>query len=369
MIEGEIMDSNYMKRALELAELGRGRTSPNPVVGAVIVKEGRIIGEGYHRKYGQAHAEVEAFNSAVESVEGADMYITLEPCSHYGKTPPCAKAIVDNKIKRVYVGLIDPNPLVSGKGIEIMRKSGVEVITGVMEKECKDINEIFFKYIITHKPFVVLKTAMTLDGKISTYKGDSKWISCEESRLIVHKMRNSLTGIMVGINTILKDNPMLTTRIEDGRNPIRIVVDSNLRISEDTNVLNINQNERCIILTTNKASLKKIEAIKRKGAEIIITNNKNGKVDINNAMEILGDMKIDSILLEGGGELAFSALEAGVVDKVVSFIAPKIIGGNDSKTPVEGKGFEYIKDAIELENLSCKCINKDIMVVADVKKR
>lgn len=358
---------NYMERAIELAYKGAGYVSPNPMVGAVIVKNGKIIGEGYHQKYGSNHAEVNALLSATEDVTGAEMYVTLEPCSHYGHTPPCAKTIVEHKIKKVYVGSSDPNPKVAGKGIEILKNGGVEVETGIMEKECNAINPIFFKFISTKLPYVVMKSAMTLDGKISAYTGDSKWVTNEKSRQLVHQLRHNLKGIMVGINTVLKDNPQLNCRIENGVNPTRIIVDSNLRIPLDANVLKLENNDKCIVATTTNCDIHKKEQLINMGIDIIETTPLDNKVDLKGLMIKLGEQDIDSILLEGGGNLNFSMLQNKLVDKVMCFVAPKIIGGDKSKTPVEGVGIEKMNDAINIKNIEVKNIDNDILISGDLR--
>lgn len=364
------MDIKFMKRALELASFGIGYTKPNPLVGAVIVKDGRIIGEGYHEVYGSHHAEINAFRSATEDVSGATMYVTLEPCSHFGKTPPCANAIVDKGIKKVVIGLLDPNPLVAGKGIEILKNSGIEVITGVLEDEGKKLNEIFFKYITTKLPFGILKTAMTLDGKIASAIGDSKWITNEFSRQYVHELRHRVSGIMVGIGTVLADDPELTTRLKnkDGLDPIRIIVDSTAKIPLNAKVLNLDSKAKTIIATTEKADKQRLKCIVDKGADVIITPLKNNRVDLSYLMQQLGQRAIDSVLIEGGGALNFSALEEGIVDKVISFIAPKIIGGAASKTPVGGEGIIHMKNAIVLSNLQVSRFQEDIMIEAYLSK-
>lgn len=361
---------DYMKRALELAKKGIGYTNPNPLVGAVIVKEGRIIGEGYHKVYGDNHAEINAFLNATEDVKGATMYVTLEPCSHYGKTPPCAKAIVDKGIKKVVIGLKDPNTLVAGKGIKILQEAGIEVTVGVLEDEVRKLNEIFLKYITTKLPFVIMKTAMTLDGKIATCKNESKWITGELSRKYVHTLRHRMSGLMVGIGTILVDNPCLTTRLGDskGCDPTRIIVDSNARIPLDARVLNLESEAKTIIAVTEKANKEKIRILKEKGAEVIITPCKKERVDLTFLMKELAARKIDSILLEGGSQLNYSALEEGIVDKVNVFIAPKIIGGNTAKTPVGGLGIAHIKDAIALHNVNVQLFGKDIMIEGYIRK-
>jgi diaminohydroxyphosphoribosylaminopyrimidine deaminase/5-amino-6-(5-phosphoribosylamino)uracil reductase len=370
IIRGVFMDVKFMKRALELAEKGLGYTKPNPLVGAVIVRDGKIIGEGYHEIYGSHHAEINAFRNSIEDVRGATMYVTLEPCSHYGRTPPCANAIVENGIKRVVIGLLDPNPLVAGRGIEILKNNGIEVVIGVLEDEGKRLNEVFLKYITTKQPFGILKTAMTLDGKIASAIGDSKWITNELSRQHVHELRHRVSGIMVGIGTVLTDNPELTTRLKnrEGVDPIRIIVDSTARIPLNAKVLNLNSKAKTIIAVTEKADNQSLSELRNKGADIIITPLKNNKVDLGYLMQELGQREIDSVLIEGGGTLNFSALEEGIVDKVISFIAPKIIGGAVSKTPVEGDGISHIKNAIQLENIQISRFQEDIMIEAYLRK-
>ncbi|MGK0465896.1 MAG: diaminohydroxyphosphoribosylaminopyrimidine deaminase [Clostridium sp.] len=357
-----------MKRALELSEKAVGFVNPNPLVGAVIVKDNRIIGEGYHEYFGGPHAEVNAFKNSDYDVEGATMYVTLEPCSHYGKTPPCAEAIVRNKIAKVVVGMVDPNPQVSGRGIEILRSNGIDVIVGILDKEIRQTNEIFIKYITQKKPFCIMKTAMTIDGKISTYTGDSKWISNEKSRSYVHELRQKVTGIMVGIGTVIADDPALTTRRQDktSKNPIRIVIDSKARISLESKVLKCDDKTRTIIATTEFAHDNKIEAIKEMGAEVIVTKGKNGWVNLDELMRVLGDMGIDSILLEGGSTLNYSALQEGIVDKVITFISPKIFGGTALKTPVGGQGIEHVSDCFVLRDAEVTRFDEDIMIEAYV---
>jgi diaminohydroxyphosphoribosylaminopyrimidine deaminase/5-amino-6-(5-phosphoribosylamino)uracil reductase len=353
-----------MQKAIELAKKGEGYVSPNPLVGAVIVKDGEIIGSGYHQKYGDFHAEVNAFNSCTQSAEGAEMYVTLEPCAHYGKQPPCALAIVEHKIKKVYVGMLDPNPLVAGKGIEILKNAGIEVETGIMEAECKALNPVFLKYITTTLPYVVMKTAMTLDGKIAAKTGDSKWVSCEESREDVQRLRHRLRGIMVGINTVLTDDPRLNCRLEGGRDPIRIIADSNLKIPLDANVLSDNN---CIIATTQTEDNPKFSELKSKGITVLTLPKRDNKTDLNALMIELGKLKIDGILLEGGGTLNYSALKAGIVDEVISYIAPKMIGGESAKTPVEGDGEELMSSAFEFTDVNAETIGTDIKITARKK--
>ncbi len=360
----------YMQRAIELAKKGIGKVNPNPLVGAVIVKNNQIIGEGYHQCFGEAHAEINAFQSATESVKGATMYVTLEPCSHYGKTPPCAEAIIKHQIAKVFVGMIDPNPLVAKKGIALLQQNGVEVEYGFFEKELQHLNRIFLKYIQQKTPYVVLKTAMTLDGKIATKTGDSRWVTNEKSRTRVHELRNQLMAIMVGVNTIIADNPMLTCRLNQAntKNPIRIVVDSTARIPLNSKILNTPDQAKTIVAVTSKADKEKIAAIENLGNEVIVAATKRRKVDLEDLMLQLGKKGIDSILLEGGASLNNSALRNGVVDEVMAFIAPKIICGATAKTPVGGCGIKKMDDAIQLHNIRIEQFDNDILINGEVDK-
>lgn len=360
-----------MKRAIELAKKGMGYTNPNPLVGAVIVKNDRIIGEGYHEYFGGPHAEVNAFRNTLEDASGGTMYVTLEPCSHFGKTPPCANAIVEKGISKVVIGMKDPNPIVSGNGIDILRNNGIEVEVGIMEEEVTKLNEIFIKYITAKTPFCILKTAMTLDGKIASATGDSKWITNEASRIFVHELRHQASAIMVGIGTILADNPKLTTRLENkkGKDAIRVIVDSTGKIPLDAKVLNIESDATTIIATTEKIDKEKAKAIEAMGGKVIKTALREDRVDLEELMRKLGEMKIDSVLLEGGSMLNFSALQQGIVDKIISFIAPKIIGGESAKTPVGGKGIGKIQNALTLNNISFSRFNEDIMIEGYPRRR
>ncbi|MCD4713040.1 MAG: bifunctional diaminohydroxyphosphoribosylaminopyrimidine deaminase/5-amino-6-(5-phosphoribosylamino)uracil reductase RibD [Clostridiales bacterium] len=358
------MESKYMKRALELAEKGSGFTSPNPLVGAVIVKDGMIIGEGYHEFYGGPHAEINAFKNVTDDVRGATMYVTLEPCSHFGKTPPCANAIIEKGISKVVIGMIDPNPVVAGRGVSILRESGIEVHTGVLEEECKKLNEIFIKYITTKKPFVILKSAMTLDGKIATSTGDSKWITSEASRTKVHEIRQRVAGILVGIGTVLADDPYLTTRLmqENISHPVRVIVDTHARTPLDAHVLEGLDEIRTIIATTSLASDAKLKQLKEIGAEILLLPIKDDHVDLEALIVALGEIGIDSVLIEGGSKVNFSAIEMGIVDKVIFFIAPKFIGGDEAKTPMGGLGKMFMRDATTLKNMKYQMVGEDIMI-------
>lgn len=358
------MDIKFMERALELAEKGIGYTNPNPLVGAVIVKDGNIIGEGYHEFFGGPHAEINAFKNAAEDVSGATMYVTLEPCSHYGKTPPCAEAIVKKGIKKVVVAQKDPNPQVSGRGIKILRDNGIEVITGVLEDRSRSLNEIFLKYITTKLPFCLLKSAMTLDGKTASASGDSKWITNEESREYVHSLRHRLAAIMVGVGTVLQDDPYLNTRLKsgEGRDPVRIIVDSTARIPITANVLSLESKAKTIIATTALAPEEKLAELKKKGAEILIIPLAENRVDLKALMKTLGERGIDSVLLEGGSELNFSAIEADIVDKINIFIAPKLIGGSKAKTPVGGAGRQLMKEAVNLYSTKTYTFGDNVMI-------
>jgi len=362
-------DYKYMQLAYNLAQKGCGGVNPNPLVGALIVKDDRIIGEGYHEIFGGPHAEVNAFRSAKESVEGATMYVTLEPCSHYGKTPPCAQAIVDNKIARVVIGMLDPNPLVSGRGVKLLEEHGIEVESDFLSAELAQMNRVFLKFIQSKKPFVIMKTAMTLDGKIASRTGDSRWVSNEQSRANVHELRNELMGIMVGVDTVIADNPILTTRLtgnKKGRNPIRIVVDSQARIPLDSKMLNTTNEAKTIVAVTSAANQNKVDQINSSGNEVLVVAEKDGRVDLNQLMQLLGEKGIGGILLEGGATLNYAALESQIIDEVHAYIAPKIIGGNDAKTPVGGDGIEMMKDAVNLQNIRFENIADDILVIGEV---
>ena len=361
-------DIGFMKRAVELSEKGCCDARPNPLVGAVIVKEGKVIGEGYHQKFGEAHAEVNAINNAKESVRGATMYVTLEPCSHYGKTPPCADRIIAEGFSEVVVGMTDPNPLVKGKGIAKLEAAGIKVKVSVIEDIIRKTNEIYLKNIELKRPFCVLKTAMTLDGKIASKTGDSKWISGDKSRNYVHELRHRYDGILIGVNTIITDNPQLTDRSdhEKKRHPVRIVADSSGRIPLNSKVLN--DNGRTIVAVTDKAGANFISKIEEKGKEIVICPAKEGKTDLGFLMKELYRLGIDSILIEGGGTLNWSAVSCGIVDKVLSFIAPEIVGGIDAVTPVEGVGYDNIAGSLKLKIDSLQKIGKDILIESYVHR-
>lgn len=352
----------YMKRAIELANLGKGKVNPNPLVGAVIVKNGKIIGEGYHACYGHAHAEVNAFLHATEDVEGAEMYVTLEPCSHYGKQPPCALKIIEKKIKKVYVSSLDPNPLVNRKGIEMLEKAGIEVETGILENETKQQNEIFLKYIENKNPFVAIKYAMTLDGKIATASGDSKWITNASSRAFVHELRNHYMAIMVGVNTVIKDDPLLNTRRETpSRDPIRFIIDPNLRIPEDSQIVKTASKQKTYVVTSRLYDPQKLERLKREGI-LHLMDEGDHDIDLSNMVGRIGQLGIDSILIEGGATLIGKAISECIADKAYVFIAPKIIGGKDSLSPIGNPGVPTMKDAIPIHRTHIQMFENDILI-------
>lgn len=365
--------TTWMEEAIKLARKGAGFVAPNPMVGALVIDGTRVIGRGYHARYGEAHAEVNAINHAltqVDSLEGMTMVVTLEPCSHHGKTPPCCELIVSQGIRRVIVGMKDPNPLVAGRGIEYLKSNGIEVITGVLVPLIKELNQDFIHFIKSKRPLVTMKTAMTLDGKIAAYTGDSKWISGEDSRRYVHRLRQEMQGIMVGINTLITDDPSLTTRLSSEdlehyqgvSHPVPIIVDSKGRMPLNCAIIANGQHERIIVATTSAMSEKKEEDLIEAGCEVMRFDGDDGYVDLEALIASLGGKGMSSILLEGGGTLNYSALTAGLVNKVISFIAPKFIGGQASPTPVGGKGISKMSEAIVLENKSLNIIGDDIMV-------
>ncbi|MDP4290374.1 MAG: bifunctional diaminohydroxyphosphoribosylaminopyrimidine deaminase/5-amino-6-(5-phosphoribosylamino)uracil reductase RibD [Bacteroidota bacterium] len=362
-------DIRFMHMALTQAAKGLGRVNPNPLVGAVIVRGSRIIGVGYHKQFGGPHAEINAMRNAENDVEGATVYVTLEPCSHYGKTPPCADALITAKVAKVVIAMTDPNPFVSGRGIQRLKENGIEVEVGLLENEARELNRVFIKYIRTKLPYVVLKSAMTLDGKIATASGHSQWISCPQSRKYVHSLRNELKGILVGVNTVITDDPELTTRLDgvSGRNPVRIVVDSRGRIPLNAKMLKNGAENPVIIATTENFPEQKRADLIEAGHQILILPAHNEMVDLNLLMIELGKLGIDGILLEGGGTLNESALKSGIVDEVQFFIAPLLLGGRNAMTPVEGKGFDTVAEGIRLQQMTTRQVGDDILITAKVK--
>jgi len=356
-------DIRYMQRAVKLSQKGKYYVRPNPLVGAVIVENGKITGEGYHEKFGGPHAEINAITNADKPLQGATMYVTLEPCSHYGKTPPCADRLISEGFSRVVIGMADPNPVVNGKGIEKLKTAGIEVEVPVLEEEIRKVNEIYLTNIREKRPFCVLKTAMTLDGKIATKTGDSKWISGEKSREYVHELRHLYDGIMVGVNTVISDDPELTDRSphNEKRHPVRIITDSTGRIPLDSKVLR-KDDIRTIIAVTERVDSEFIGKIYEKGKEVVVCPEKNGRVDLKFLIKELWNQGIDSVLIEGGSTLNYSAVSDGIVDKVLSFISPKIVGGEESLTPVGGAGVQTISDAFRLKVDKVEQIDSDILI-------
>ncbi len=362
-------DEEYMQLAIELAKKGVGKVNPNPLVGAVIVKDQQILGKGYHEQYGGLHAEPNAINNAIENgkyLGGSTIYVTLEPCCHQGKTPPCTEAIISSGIKKVVIGTLDPNNLVAGKGVHRLQQAGVEVIIGILKNECKKLNKVFFHYIQTQTPYVIMKYAMTLDGKIATSGGESKWITGERARAIVHGYRNKYSAIMVGVNTVIADDPHLTCRsVSGGRNPIRVICDTNLRTPVDSNVIQTARSTRTIIATCTR--INHIRYIKAGCEVVVVGKSSSGHVDMNDLMKRLGELGIDSLLIEGGSTLNFSAIESRIVHRVKAFISSKIFGGDGAKTAVGGSGFETISMASMLQNIEVyKIDDTDILVKGDV---
>lgn len=362
-----MISEEYMQLAIEEARKGCGWTNPNPMVGAVIVKEGRVIGKGYHKKYGELHAERNAIANCSESPKGATLYVTLEPCCHYGKTPPCTEAILESGIRAVVIGSGDPNPLVAGKGIASLRQHGITVITDVLKKQCDDINFVFFHYIKTNKPYVVMKYAMTADGKIATTTGRSKWITGESARKQVHRDRHRYAAIMVGVNTVITDNPMLNCRLPDTNNPVRIICDTNLRMPLASNLVTTAK-EIPTYIATAVIEEEKHRPYLENGCHIIQLAKKEDHIDLKELMFRLGEMKIDSILLEGGATLNYSALQAGIVGKVQAYIAPKLFGGAKAKTPIGGMGVSTPDQAYNLINQQIEVLDGDILIQWEVKE-
>ena len=361
-------DVRYMRLALQMARNATGRTVPNPLVGAVIVQAGRVVATGWHRKAGTPHAEIHALNMAGELARGATLYVTLEPCAHYGRTGPCAVAVRDAGIARVVVGMRDPNPLVAGKGLKILMDAGVAVDVFPDDSDiaacCWQLNEVFLKWIPHKQPFVVLKTAMSLDGKIATVTGESQWITGEAARARVHEWRDIYDGIMVGIGTVLHDDPALTTRLpagRSGRNPVRIIVDSQARTPLTAQVVT-DEAAPTIIAVTEEAPAERVAALEQSAQVEVLRCGSGPHVDVALLMQQLGEREICSIFVEGGGTLAYSLLAAGLVDKVEAFIAPLLIGGREALTPVEGAGSTRLADAVRLHDVQYEQVGSDMLV-------
>ncbi|MBW2976183.1 bifunctional diaminohydroxyphosphoribosylaminopyrimidine deaminase/5-amino-6-(5-phosphoribosylamino)uracil reductase RibD [Candidatus Woesearchaeota archaeon] len=351
-----ISHKKYMDIAIKLAEKGRGYVSPNPLVGCVIVKRGKVVGKGYHKKYGDAHAEINALKAAGKKANNATMYVNLEPCSHWGKTSPCTEKIVEAGIREVVVGMEDPNPLVDG--YKELKFRGLKTRIGILKEKAKKLNEAYIKYMKAKKPFVILKLAMSLDGKIATSTGDSKYITSRAARKYVHQLRNDFDAVMVGINTIIRDDPLLDSRLVRGKNPIKIIVDSKLKIPEKSKVLK--DPGKVIIATTKNSTKKKMDKLQQKGVRIILLKPKKGLVDLKELVKELGRSEIASVMIEGGAELSGNAIKEGIVDKLLMFTAPKLIG--NGLDPIKNLGIKKVDKAIKLKNTSTHKIGKDLLV-------
>lgn len=362
LIKGGAMmtDQDYMQLALQIASAVEGRTWPNPMVGAVVVNEGRIVGMGAHLKAGEPHAEVHALRMAGDLTKGGTLYVTLEPCSHFGRTPPCADRVIEAEISRVVIAMLDPNPLVAGRGAERIRQAGIDVEVGLLETEARKMNEVWLTNMLQHRPFVWMKAAMTLDGKIAASGGDSKWISGEAARHNAHRMRNQADAILVGIGTVLADDPHLTTRLpEGGRNPLRVILDSQLRIPETAHVLSAEA--PTLIFCGEQANPEKMERLRAEGTEIIQLTLQDGRIPLKRMLAELQPRGVSLLLVEGGGEVHGSFIQAGLVDKVTMYVAPKLVGGT-GPTPVMGGGFLKMRDAVELSDLIIEPIGNDLSI-------
>jgi len=362
-----LSDEYYMRKALRLARRGLGKTSPNPMVGALFVNNGEIIGQGYHRRYGGNHAEIDAMQDAGGEIGGATLYVTLEPCCHHQKkTPPCLDALIRGNVGRVVIGTVDPNPLVNGRSIESLNQRGIETKVGVMEEECRELNGVYFKYTQTGLPLVTLKFAQTLDGRIASATGDSRWISSESSRMLVHRLRSLHDAILVGVGTVLTDDPKLTVRLVKGRNPLRIVVDSRLRIPLSARVLKDQDVAPTIIATTARADEAKLSSLKEMGVEVLtVDEDETGGVDLNGLLKSLGKRGISSILVEGGAGIITSFLRQQLADRVMIFIAPKIMGKG-----IEAVGDLGIRDvghALKLSFVKTYKRGEDLVIEAKVR--
>ncbi|NWF52816.1 MAG: bifunctional diaminohydroxyphosphoribosylaminopyrimidine deaminase/5-amino-6-(5-phosphoribosylamino)uracil reductase RibD [Nitrospirae bacterium] len=363
-------DEFYMKRALKLASKAHSMASPNPMVGAVLVKKNKIVSEDFHKKPGTPHAEALAIEKAGEDARDCTLFVNLEPCCHTEKrTPPCTKAIIFSKIKEVVIAMVDPNPMVSGKGIAELRKAGIHVRTGILENEARRLNEAYIKYITKGIPFVIMKIAMTIDGKIATPEGKSKWITSEKSRKMVHRLRSSVVSVLTAIGTVKADDPELTARIRGGKNPLRIIIDPDLEIPLDSKVIQIPP--QTVIVTKKFHGLQsdneeKIKLLLNKGVEFI--EYEGEKVDLKWLMKRLCEKEITSVLIEAGSSFNANALEQGIVDKIMFFIAPKIIGGRESFPAVGGRNFKKLEEAYRLKDIKIKRIGEDILVEGYIEK-
>lgn len=356
----------FMREALGLARKGLGKTSPNPAVGAVIVREGRVVAAGFHRRAGEPHAEVEALNRLRGKARPGDtLYVTLEPCNHYGRTPPCTQAIIEKGVRKVVVGMRDPNPHVKGGGSEYLSRHGVEVETGVLEEESRLLNEWFVTYVTESRPFVIAKTAMTLDGWTATSAGHSRWVTNERSRAWVHRLRNQVDGILVGLGTVTVDDPLLNTRLGKGRgkDPVRIIVDTNLRIPVNARVLGDAGGPETLIAVSEDVPSVRLKTLERKGISFLLCPKKEGRIDLRALMDVLGKRSVTSLLLEGGATLMGAMIRERLVDKFCIFKAPKILGGNDGKPMALGQGSSRMDQSITLKDVRFKRFGDDLLIV------
>ncbi|WP_033543809.1 bifunctional diaminohydroxyphosphoribosylaminopyrimidine deaminase/5-amino-6-(5-phosphoribosylamino)uracil reductase RibD [Planococcus sp. CAU13] len=347
----------YMDLALNNARSMKGQTDPNPLVGSVIVNHNRIVGVGTHLKAGEPHAEIHALRMAGDEARDGTIYVTLEPCSHFGRTGPCAQAIIDAGLQKVVIAALDPNPLVAGNGVKMLRDAGIEVVTGIREKESLQMNEVFNKFITTKTPFVTLKAASTLDGKIATHTLDSKWITSDDARRDVHELRSEHTAILVGVGTVIEDDPALTARIPNGRNPIRVILDSSLRLPVNATVV-VDGAAPTWIFTSRTYNQAKKEQLEQAGMRIFETAGET-RTDVKDMMRLLGEEGVSSLFIEGGGTVNSAFLENHLIDKVILYYAPKLVGGKDAPTFLEGQGFSLMKDAVELVDGEFTKIGKD----------
>ena len=369
IMEMDNQDRIYMARAIEIARQGRGYVNPNPQVGAVIVKDGRIIGEGAHLLCGSLHAERNAISNLTESAEGATIYVTLEPCCHHGKQPPCTEALVENKIAKVVIGSRDPNPQVSGKGTKFLREHGIEVIENFMREECDELNPIFFHYITTGMPYVAIKYAMTIDGKIATKTGASRWVTGEEARKHVHTLRGRYACIMAGIGTVLADDPLLNCREEGGHQPVRVICDTQLRIPMDSQIVKTAGEYRTIVacgsVTGSETIREKKKALEADGNEVLSHEGDEGRISMKELLTELGKMKLDSVFVEGGGEIHDALLRTGLANHLYAYVALKIFGSRDAKSPVGGTGVALPSEAAMLKNMNITKFGDDILIEGD----
>ena len=363
-------DQAFMRRAVALAAKARGRTSPNPLVGAIIVRGSEIVGEGYHQKAGEAHAEIHALNQAGNLAHGATMYVTLEPCCHWGRTPPCTEAVIRAGIADAFIAMTDVNPRVAGKGIHALGESGICVQVGLCKQAARALNEIYIKYITTRLPFVTLKSAISLDGKIATASGESQWITSQASRQQGHEIRNQVDAVLVGVGTVLRDDPLLTTRLPDrrGKDPIRIVVDSHGHTPPRAKIFNPGSDAETLIAVTEGVPMERIGCLKAAGADVLVVEEEDGRVCMAALIHELGQREITSVLIEGGGEINASALKAGIVDKIMFFIAPKLIGGKHAPGPIGGEGIERLSEAFTLRDVGLTQIDSDFLIEGYLKR-